>query len=117
MARIINEIKEIMFIAFSESIKYFQTIFRIVNLLISIWLIIDVKETNKTKIILAIVMFIVVEFICWIFKIICEEEKQIPKINKRFTHKNEFNALYVKKSEWQEAIMYLAELEDYIHGN
>lgn len=46
-----------------------------------------------------------------------EEENQLPKLNKRFTNKSQDGSIYIKKSDWQEAILYLSMVEDYIHGN
>ena len=62
--------------------------------------------------------------LCFIFSIISllhmDQEKKghpLPESPKRFTHRNRDGAVEVRREDWEEAVIYLYEVEEHIKRN
>ena len=95
-----------------------QTLFVLLNITyilsaLAIHLLLNVDDGIKTLLyVIAFLMFKVLENL---LEEITREKNKTIKVSKRFTHKNDdTGAIEVRKEDFQEAILYLYELENQI---
>ena len=105
----------------SRKIKKFlsmKTLFVIVNLLFIlsvVCLILLTTVDDVIKCILVLIAFLVFKIVENFLEEVASEKSKSIKVNKRFTHKNdETGAIEVRKEDFQQAILYLYELENQI---
>lgn len=98
-----------------------KTLFIVLNLLFVAfigYMLIFVKTDVIIKYIIIIGVFLIYKLIENLLADISREKQKIITINKRFTHKNDdTGAIEVKKEDFQQAILYLYEIENSIANN
>lgn len=74
-----------------------------------------INDNNRVK---TIILYFVVVFVLLLInktnEIMTRNKKGFPNVNKRFTKKIDNELVMINKSEWQEAILYLYEIENYL---
>lgn len=95
-----------------------QTLSVVINVLfvLSVILLLLLLNTDViVKCILFVIVFLVYKAIENLLTDISREKQKIITVNKRFTHKNdETGAIEVRKEDFQQAILFLYELENQI---
>ena len=98
-----------------------KTLFIVINVLFVLSVILMFLLLNVDviiKCILFVVVFLIYKAIENLLADISREKQKIITVNKRFTHKNDdTGAIEVKKEDFQQAILYLYEIENSIANN
>lgn len=98
--------------------KYFMFIVMVLYILSMAFLAIS-KMPNNLKAVLVIIPGFVMVFCLALYleykKVETKEAMMFPKFKKRFTHRIGGN-VYVKPEEWQDAIVYLNYVEDFLEN-
>lgn len=99
-------------------IKYYLFIILVLYIL-SITFVAISKMGNNLKVVLVIIPGAVLIFCLALYleyrKVVLKEDLEFPTFKKRFTHKIGAN-VYVKPEEWQDAIVYLNYVEDFLEN-
>lgn len=98
-----------------------KTMFILLDVILALSVVVLLLLNNidsVVKCIIFVVIFMVYEALVTLLEDIIKEKQKELRINKRFTHKNdETGAIEIKKEDFQQAILYLYELENNIANN
>lgn len=98
--------------------KYFMFIVMVLYILSMAFLAIS-KMPNELKAVLVIIPGLIMVFCLALYleykKVEIKDGIELPIFQKRYTHKLG-NNVYVKPEEWQDAIVYLSYIEDYLEN-